>query len=334
MCEAKRRISSLIVKFKFAELENRKSQEDGFMPSIQYKMVESLFKIIGVNKMLAKEGEAWEKLLKDCSIKQKKPLKVPYTKLKDEFEITEKRLGGVTCYVVKRKDTAPKIGVLYLFGGGYILPPDSGDLILCGQIAKNCNAQVWFPVYPMAPEHRIVETLSSTLDVYKDILHSHSSDNTRIFGTSSGGGQALSLCAYMKHEQVDIPMPGKLVLQSPGVQVPPSDEQKRRMEQLKKYDVMIPPVFFEQIAPVLATGAEEYLLSPILEDMTGFPSTDVFYGTHEVMYAYLEDMKKAYEKYGVELNVHIGKGMMHCWGAMEFVPEAKAVRQEYFRALR
>ena len=26
------------------------------MPSIQYKMVESLFKIIGVNKMLAKEG--------------------------------------------------------------------------------------------------------------------------------------------------------------------------------------------------------------------------------------------------------------------------------------
>ena len=82
---------------------------------------------------------------------------------------------------------------------------------------------------------------------------------------------------------------------SPGVQVPPSEEQKRRMEQLKKYDVMIPPVFFEQIAPVLAVGEE---------------------------------------KYGVELNVHVGKGMMHCWGAMEFVPEAKAVRQEYFRTLR
>ena len=26
--------------------------------------------------------------------------------------------------------------------------------------------------------------------------------------------------------------------------------------------------------------------------------------------------------------------MMHCWGAMEFVPEAKAVRQEYFAVLR
>ncbi|MCM1181701.1 MAG: hypothetical protein NC347_15730 [Clostridium sp.] len=54
----------------------------------------------------------------------------------------------------------------------------------------------------------------------------------------------------------------------------------------------------------------------------------------EVMYAYFPDMEKAYEKHGVELNVHIGEGMMHCWRAMEFVPEAKAVRQEYFRALK
>ena len=59
-----------------------------------------------------------------------------------------------------------------------------------------------------------------------------------------------------------------------------------------------------------------------------------FYGTREVMIAYLKDFRKVCRKYGVELNVHIGKGMMHCWGAMDFVPEAKAVRQEYFQALQ
>ena len=31
-------------------------------------------------------------------------------------------------------------------------------------------------------------------------------------------------------------------------------------------------------------------------------------------------------KHGVRLNTHIGKDMMHCWGAMEYVPEARAVR--------
>ena len=83
----------------------------------------------------------------------------------------------------------------------------------------------------------------------------------------------------------------------------------------------------------LATGDDAYLLSPILFDLTGFPPMDIFYGTDEVMIAYLPDMQAVCKKYGVQLNTHIGDGMMHCWGAMEFVPEAKAVRKEYFKAL-
>ena len=97
---------------------------------------------------------------------------------------------------------------------------------------------------------------------------------------------------------------------------------------------MIPPRFFDNIAPVLASESEEDLLSPILNDLTGFPPIDIFYGTKEVMIAYLPDMEEACAKYSVPLYEHIGEGMMHCWGAMEFVPEAKAVRQEYFKALR
>ncbi len=216
----------------------------------------------------------------------------------------------------------------------YIFRSYPGDIILCGQIAKNCNAEVWFPLYPMAPEYRLVETLQSTLKVYRDILKKYDAVDVRFFGTSSGGGQAMSLCVYIKHENIDVPLPGKLVLQSPGLQVPPSESQKIEMNKRSKADVMIPPGFFDSIAPVLATGDETYLLSPLLYDLTGFPETDIFYGTREVMIAYLKDFQAACKKYGVKLNTHIGKGMMHCWGAMEFVPEAKAVRREYFEALR
>ena len=304
------------------------------MASIRYKMVETLFRLLRVNRMLDKEGAAFDRLLAEYAEKQKKPFRVPYRKLQKECTITEKTIGGVTCYVVKQRDSSPGVGVMYLFGGGYLLPPDAGDLVLCGQIAKNCNAEVWFPLYPMAPGHRLVQTLASTLAVYQDMLNYYPPENTRLFGTSSGGGQAMSLCTYLIRESFHVPLPGKLVLQSPGVQVPPSRTQKRKMEELKKYDVMIPPAFFDQIAPVLASGEEAYLLSPITSDMTGFPETDVFYGTHEVMYAYLDDMKAAYAKCNSKLNVHIGKDMMHCWGAMEFVPEAKQVRQAYFQALR
>ena len=166
------------------------------------------------------------------------------------------------------------------------------------------------------------------------LLKNYDAKNVRFFGTSSGGGQALSLCMYIRHENLPVSLPGKLVLQSPGLQVPPSESQKTEMEKRKKADVMIPPGFFDNIASVLVTGDEAYLLSPILFDLTGFPPMDIFYGTEEVMIAYLPDMQAACKKYGVQLNTHIGKGMMHCWGAVEFVPEAKAVRQEYFKALK
>ena len=51
------------------------------MPSIQYKLVSGLFKLIGVNKMLDKEGADFDKLLAAYQEKQKKPLKIPYKKM-------------------------------------------------------------------------------------------------------------------------------------------------------------------------------------------------------------------------------------------------------------
>ena len=303
------------------------------MPSIQYKMVEMLFRLLGVRKLLDQQGEGFCRLLAKCREKQKKPLKVPYRKMQ-EFDIEQRQIEGTNCYVVGVKGASPQKAVLYLFGGGYILPPDSGDLILCGQIAKHCNAQVWFPLYPMAPEYRLAETLSATCQVYQEMLKHYAGEDIRIFGTSSGGGQALSLCVYIKEKGIDIPLPGKLVLQSPGLQVPPSPSQMKKMEKLAKKDVLIPPGFFVNIAPVLAFEKEAYLLSPVLYDLRGFPPIEIFYGTREVMIAYLQTMKAACKKYDVPLKIHVGKGMMHCWGAMEFVPEAKALREEYFAALK
>ena len=45
------------------------------MSSIQYKLVNALFKMLRVNKMLDKEGPEFEKLLETYQVKQKKPRK-------------------------------------------------------------------------------------------------------------------------------------------------------------------------------------------------------------------------------------------------------------------
>ena len=55
---------------------------------------------------------------------------VPYKKLQEKFDIQERHDAGTTCYTVSLKGRKPQKAVSYLFGGGYILLPDSGDLIL------------------------------------------------------------------------------------------------------------------------------------------------------------------------------------------------------------
>ena len=67
------------------------------MPSLRYKALEKMFSLIGVNKMLDKEGKQWEKLLADYSEKQKKPLKVPYKKLRKQgMELIRKDSDGTS----------------------------------------------------------------------------------------------------------------------------------------------------------------------------------------------------------------------------------------------
>ena len=61
------------------------------MPSIRYKLISGMFKLIGVNKMLDKEGEEFENFL-------------------------------LTIRKSRKKHSKPKRAILYLFGGGYILP--------------------------------------------------------------------------------------------------------------------------------------------------------------------------------------------------------------------
>ena len=49
-------------------------------------MISGLFKLIGVNRMLDKQGADFEKLLENYKEKQKKPLKIPYSKM-EAFDI-------------------------------------------------------------------------------------------------------------------------------------------------------------------------------------------------------------------------------------------------------
>lgn len=302
------------------------------MPSVRYNLLTGMFKLIGVNKMLDKKGTDLEKLMQSY-VKKQDNIKVPAEKISKDYDFKKEVIDGFDCYITKQKNTSPKKALLYIFGGGYILPCDPGDFVLAGQFADATEREVWFPIYPLAPRYKTIDAVKCVLAVYQKMLEKYAAEDITFFGTSSGGGLVLSALMYIKHEDLNVPMPKHLVLQSPGLQAPPSKEQYEEMQRRKKYDVMIPPDFFYEIASYLADEETSYLLSPLLFDISGFPSMDIIYGTHEVMIAYADDMKKHAGKYNVPVTFHIGKGMMHCWCAMDMTPEGKQARMNIFKMI-
>ena len=302
------------------------------MSSIRYKLIRGMFKLIGINKKLKADESELIKFMESYIPKQDN-IKIPVAKIKKSYDFDRRVIDSTDCYVTKQKGTHPDKALLYIFGGGYFIPCDPGDFTFGGQFADNTNREVWFPIYPLAPRYKLIDSVKSVLAVYQEMLKSYRAEDIVFFGTSSGGGLALSLLIYIKENKLDIPMPKHLVLQSPGLQVPPSDKQLAIMKQIEDKDVMIAPEFFNVIGKLLTDEKDAYLLSPILYDITGFPSMDIIYGSWEVMYAYLEDMKKHCKECGVSLKAHVGEEMMHCWLAMDMTPEGKQARQDVFQMI-
>lgn len=300
------------------------------MPSIRYKAIRAMFRVIGVQKMLRKSGKDFHEMLVSYIPKQDN-IKIPVNKMQKNYDFEKSIVDGTDCYRTKRKGTTPQKALLYLFGGGYFLPCDPGDFTFCGQFADATGRDVWFPLYPLAPRYKLINSVKSVLAVYCEMLKIYAPEDICLFGTSSGGSLVLSFLMYMRKHEPEIPLPAHLVLQSPGLQVPPSDKQYMQMKTIEDKDAMIPPQFFYEIAPLLADEKDAYLLSPMLNDLTGFPPIDIIYGSWEVMYAYLPDMIAHCDSCGVNLTPHVGKEMMHCWLAMDMTPEGKEARQNVFQ---
>jgi acetyl esterase/lipase len=119
-----------------------------------------------------------------------------------------------------------------------------------------------------------------------------------------------------------------MILVSPGAQLPPSAVQLAEMEKLSPHDPMLAPEFFKNCAFLGMKPHDEWLRSPVLFDLSGFPPIDLYYGTHEIMYAYLPAMQAALEKAEIRYRLHIGEGLCHCWPLLGFTREGKAARRE------
>lgn len=301
------------------------------MASFLYNTCNFALHVFQIKRFLGKSDSDFDKIV--ANFEKRQHIKNTSRKLKKKYEYHEKQLGGQPCYCFRPKDKKIERAVLLLFGGGYLIPPSKGDFSLAGELAEHTRAEVYLPIYPLAPKYKLIDIASSVIDVYREMLQHYESQKIIFMGSSSGAAFCLTLCLYIRHEKLILPFPGRMIMLSPGLQMPPNEVQINRMKEQESKDVVIPITFCKNIHCILVDESSSYLLRAFDTSWRGMPQMDIFYGDQELFYAYIPDIYEAVKEGNVRVNIHIGKNMMHCWPMLGFTKEGKKTRADIYKII-
>lgn len=237
------------------------------------------------------------------------------------FDVKKEAFCGRLLFTLSPKSEHNKKGpvVVFIHGGGGVLSPMITHYRMAGDIVKKTGATLYFPFYPLAPEHSLKESAKWLEDFYISILHRHK--NFIVIGDSAGAGLAACLCAKF-HKK-----PAGLILSSPPVGAEKRDDKMRQMEDR---DLILSVKAIDLIEKYWAKGVspDDPDINTVMADYSDFPPIHLYYGTEEIFYPHIGDLIKRIESFNIPLTVHEGKGLCHNFATIDVIREGRRAIDE------
>lgn len=211
-----------------------------------------------------------------------------------------------------------KRGVLvYLHGGAFYFGPVKEHWDYFARICKQTQMAGLLIDYRFAPQDPFPVGLDEVVELVTTI---DLPENWFFLGDSSGAGMVVS--SVFKLREMNRPLPKKLVLMSPWVDV---TLQNPDIVLSKKDDVMMTVERLSGAARDYAGDADpaDPLISPMYGDLTGLPPTLIQMGTADLL---LADCRKFYQKCRdakVDVSYEEVPGAFHDFMMLSILPEAK-----------
>lgn len=235
--------------------------------------------------------------------------------------VGETRLGQQRAEVITPRDGSSDQVVFYMHGGGFVVCSPSTHRPLTSRIGLALKATTYVPYYRLAPEHVFPAGLDDALDAYRGLLERGVNPaRVALMGDSAGGGLALALALSIRDQ--GLPLPGKLVLISPFIDLTLSGESLQRNA---KADPMLSLDWIYAKTPMYlgSTPADHPLASPLFADLRGLPPTLVQVGTEEILYSDSERLAARAAEIGWDLTLSVWDGLFHDFQMMGgILPEA------------
>lgn len=300
------------------------------MPSIKYKMTEKLF-FHTVKSIMGDSRMAFVDYV--FSMAKKRKLEVPSSRWQAGYIYEETEDGETTLIKLASKKSPHDALVLYLTGDGLFQPPALADFELCGDLADHTKRDIWLLSYPLIPSAGPAAIMECVLHTYEQALEHYAPERIAVMGLSSGCLTAMGICFELLKKGRGEMLPQLLLLQSPPLRIPPSEEQMAQMREIENRDCVFTADYYEWLSYITDYGDLGYFTAPLDLDMRGFPEIFAFFGEYETASTYAEELQEKCGKDGVKLSLQIGEKMMHNWCLLGNTPEAAAVRRRFYEIL-
>lgn len=242
----------------------------------------------------------------------------------------DRYINGVPGPIVGDFSATEKTAVLYLHGGGFLIPAvPSVHLELLARLCRRLDAVGFMPDYRLAPMHTFPASLDDAERAYRGLLDA-GFDPARIViaGESAGGNLVLGLLQRIRSN--DWPMPCCAVPISPvtelaRIHVPMSRVLNRRKDPLLPINAFA-VLGQSYIGDNDATNPE---LSPIYADCRGFPPLFFLVGETEVLLHDSLIVAEHARQAGVKVRVDVWPILPHAFPLfIRILPEALDARND------
>jgi acetyl esterase/lipase len=226
---------------------------------------------------------------------------------------------GFPSYVLTPRGRPVHRTLYFVHGGGYMGPIDAFHVRYATRLADAIGARIVMPDYPLAPEHTWKESHDALVE---DAAHWAAEPGGIVLaGDSAGGGLALAMALSMRDR--GLTPATHLLLHAPWVDLTTSTPETVAADAV---DTWLNLSKLEVYARWWA-GSEEDLgrpePSPALADLAGLPPALMLYGTRDLLAPGCQLLVRRAAEAGWDLTAIEEPDLIHVYGLLPFVPEAK-----------
>lgn len=241
------------------------------------------------------------------------------------FGVEEREVLGQPVVTLHPKGGPGAWHMLYFHGGGFVQPMFKVHWPLVAAMIEACGISVTVPLYAVVPEAPFTAQDALADAVYAELAAQHDPSRIILNGDSAGGHMAL--CLALRLARAGGPMPGKLALFAPWLDLSLADPAIAAVE---PHDLMLKIGTLRACGDLVAAGRDPDSpeVSPLYtptEALALLPPTRIWTGRHDLFIIDSRTFTAKLRAAGVDAKLYEYEAAPHVFMAITPTREAKDV---------